>query len=132
MSWFIFGLVFSPTGHQTGGNQQPHTLLNLYWWSHQNLTRFRLWSMFFDKSFICSTNADDMRLVSFSKKGLDMMMNVCYEYSCRWRFNYNHKSELWLYLTKMLKIIRQIQESGNFVIKIVSEKDKYVHFGYNM
>ena len=45
----------------------------------------------FEKSFACPTVADDMCLVSFSKKGLDMMMDICYNYSCRWRYEYNHK-----------------------------------------
>ena len=33
--------------------------------------------------------ADDMILVSLSKYGLQKMMNICYEYSCKWRYLYN-------------------------------------------
>ena len=33
--------------------------------------------------------ADDMILVSLSKNGLQKMMNICYEYSCKWRYLYN-------------------------------------------
>ena len=31
--------------------------------------------------------ADDMVLLSLSKNGLDMLMRICYQYSCKWRFD---------------------------------------------
>ena len=31
---------------------------------------------------------DDMMLLSLSKNGLDMLMRICYQYSCKWRFDY--------------------------------------------
>lgn len=34
------------------------------------------------------TVADDMLIASFSKVGLDKMINLCYEYACKWRFQY--------------------------------------------
>ena len=37
----------------------------------------------------CPTVADDMVLISFSKKGLQHLMDMCYRYSLRWRFEYN-------------------------------------------
>ena len=36
------------------------------------------------------TLADDMVLLSFLKFGLDNMLDICYRYSCKWRF-YNAK-----------------------------------------
>ncbi|MES9884072.1 MAG: reverse transcriptase family protein [Sedimenticola sp.] len=35
------------------------------------------------------TVADDMVLVSYSKSGLQHMMDICYRYSCKWRYKYN-------------------------------------------
>ncbi|KAH3801430.1 hypothetical protein DPMN_155080 [Dreissena polymorpha] len=35
------------------------------------------------------TVADDMILIAFSKHALDSMMKLCYDYSCKWRFEYN-------------------------------------------
>ncbi len=37
----------------------------------------------------CPTVADDMVLASLSKQGLDAMMQMCYEYSIKWRYVYN-------------------------------------------
>ena len=38
----------------------------------------------------CSpTVADDMVLISFSKNGLQNMLDICYRYSCKWRYEYN-------------------------------------------
>ena len=39
--------------------------------------------------FASPTVADDMCLVSYSKTAMDKMMNICFQYSCRWRFDYN-------------------------------------------
>ena len=33
--------------------------------------------------------ADDMVLLSFSRKGLHTLMDICYRYSCKWRYLYN-------------------------------------------
>jgi len=33
--------------------------------------------------------ADDIVLMSLYKNNLDALMNICYEYSCNWRFCYN-------------------------------------------
>lgn len=35
------------------------------------------------------TVADDMVLVSYSKNGLQTMIDMCYMYSCKWRYKYN-------------------------------------------
>ena len=32
--------------------------------------------------------ADGMVLLSLSKNGLDMLIRLCYQYSCKWRFEY--------------------------------------------
>lgn len=40
-------------------------------------------------NFSSPTVADDMVLISFSKQGLDMMMQICYQYSLKWWYEYN-------------------------------------------
>jgi len=37
----------------------------------------------------CPTVADDMILMAFSRKALKIMIYICYNYSCKWRFEYN-------------------------------------------
>ncbi|MES9883123.1 MAG: reverse transcriptase family protein [Sedimenticola sp.] len=44
---------------------------------------------FYDTNCSSPTVADDMVLVSYSKNGLQTMMNICNEYSCKWRYKYN-------------------------------------------
>ena len=83
----------------------------------------------FDKSFACPTVADDMCLVSFSKKGLDLMMNICYEYSCRWRFDYNHNKCAVVVFNENVKEYKTNKRIWKLGQDIVLEKDKYVHLG---
>ena len=42
------------------------------------------------------TVADDMVLMSFSKKGLDQMLHICWLYSCKWRYYYNAQQHFML------------------------------------
>ena len=40
------------------------------------------------KSLCAPTVADDMLLMSLSKVGLDVLMEICFRYSCKWRYQY--------------------------------------------
>ena len=42
--------------------------------------------------------ADDIALVSLSPLGLQVLLNVAYEYSCKWRFILAPKNQVLLYL----------------------------------
>ena len=44
---------------------------------------------FYEINFGSPTVADDMVLMSFSKKGLEQMLHICWLYSCKWRYYYN-------------------------------------------
>ncbi len=43
----------------------------------------------YDQSCCCPTVADEMTLIYLSKHGLNSMMNICFEYSQKWRYIYN-------------------------------------------
>lgn len=43
----------------------------------------------FNMNVCAPTVADDMILVSLSRKGLEKMMSICHNYSVKWRFEYN-------------------------------------------
>ena len=42
-----------------------------------------------DVNVTCPTQADDICLLSLTKHNLDMLIDICYKYSCNWRFRYN-------------------------------------------
>jgi hypothetical protein len=42
-----------------------------------------------DDSYCAPTVADDMLLLSLSRKSLQVMLKLCYRYSCLWRYQYN-------------------------------------------
>ena len=45
-------------------------------------------NMLFGLILYALTVADDMLLLSLSKAGLDKLLVICYQYSCKWRYDY--------------------------------------------
>ena len=60
--------------------KQPRTLSNLYKLPDQWIRTVRCWYLF-----------GWLVLLSFSRKGLQIwiLLDICYRYSCKWRFLYN-------------------------------------------
>ena len=46
----------------------------------------------------CPAFADDISLVSLFKRGMQVMLNIAYEYSVKWRFNFNHTKTVMILL----------------------------------
>ena len=77
----------------------------------------------------CLTVADDMVLISFSKKGLQHLMDMCYRYSLRWRFEYNpSKCSVFVFNESRVAFERSDRSwcLGKYVIP---ESTKYTHLG---
>ncbi len=82
-----------------------------------------------DINLSCPTVADDMVLMSLSKSGLQRMLNICYEYSCEWRYDYNAAKSAVIVFNETeceYKTSRRIWKLGD---DIVPEKDEYTHLG---
>ena len=43
------------------------------------------------KSTCCPAFADDVTMITLSKEGLQILFNIAFEYSCKWRFKYSPK-----------------------------------------
>lgn len=43
----------------------------------------------FGSNFSCPSQADDIVLMSLSKDGLVELLNICFEFSEKWKFKYN-------------------------------------------
>jgi len=91
------------------GHSSTHRLLYLYYKEpdkgedvrsvlpslHQQIDKhikLWLWNMFIytcNCNTSCPTVADDMILMAYSSNALQRMIDMCYKYSCKWRFEYN-------------------------------------------
>ncbi len=78
------------------------------------------------------TQADDITLLSVTKNGLDALMNICYGYSRRWRFNYSAKKSAVLVFNET-DLARERSKRSWFLGTIaVSEVTVYTHLGVNI
>ncbi|KAH3794438.1 hypothetical protein DPMN_147971 [Dreissena polymorpha] len=78
-----------PQGTRQGGKSSPLLYLVCIDGIITELMNSKNNVCLFDLNLCAPTVADDMVLASFSKRGLDNMLNICYEYSKKWRFLYN-------------------------------------------
>ena len=73
------------------------------------------------------TVADDMVMISFSSNGLNAMLQICYEYSKRWRYDYNSSKCSVIVFNEYgnHKFNRQFKLRQNIII----ETESYTHLG---
>ena len=71
--------------------------------------------------------ADDMVLISLTSFGLQKMLEICYEYSCKWRFLYNPSK------CAVIEFNEVERASGDRIwhlgTNVISEVDNYTHLG---
>ena len=81
----------------------------------------------YKKSLCAPTVADDMLLLSLTVNGLQELMNTCFAYSCRWRFEYNPlKCSIIVYNEGK----KSCKDRKWFLGKqLIPEADSYVHLG---
>ena len=84
---------------------------------------------FLNNSCASPAVADDMVLISLSKFGLDQMIKMCYESSCKWHYEYQpHKCSVVVYNESKTEFNRanRIWRMGNSCIQ---EDTQYKHLG---
>ncbi len=81
------------------------------------------------KSVSCPTVADDMVLAPLSKYGLDQMMGEWYNYSCRWRYEYNPSKCAVIVFNESKRRYTQSIRKWKIGPHEVKETDKYTHLG---
>ncbi|XP_052799264.1 uncharacterized protein LOC128230877 [Mya arenaria] len=75
------------------------------------------------------TFADDMVLVSFSKTGMDNMLQICSNYSKRWRFLYNSSKCAVVVFNKSGVLVQSVKPSFSLGHDLVPTQKKYTHLG---
>lgn len=83
----------------------------------------------YDVSCCCPTVADDMVLVSLSRNGLNAMLDICHQYSQKWRYKYNaSKCNVIVFNEKPLDYTQhnRIWKLGD---EIIHECEDYTHLG---
>lgn len=83
----------------------------------------------YDINCCCPTVADDMLLASYSKTGLDKMMNICYGYSVKWRYLYNALKCLVIVFNESKNAFQQSSRIWMLGNEHVDEGTEYVHLG---
>ena len=76
--------------------------------------------------------ADDMALLSFSRVGLQAMMNICYKYSLKWRFMYNPAKCSVVVFNESKHAYKRQSRSWTLGTDTVIETDHYIHLGVNV
>ena len=75
------------------------------------------------------TVADDMVLISFSKIGLQNMMDICYRYSCKWRYEYNpNKCGIIVFSESKADYIK-CNRKWSLGSNVIKEVESYTHLG---
>ncbi|XP_053398165.1 uncharacterized protein LOC128556626 [Mercenaria mercenaria] len=78
---------------------------------------------------LCSpTVADDMLLVSFSKYGMDSMLDICYNYARKWRYRYNANKCGIMVFNNNTNCVDSVQ-SFTLGRETIQEVECYTHLG---
>jgi len=75
----------------------------------------------------CPTVADDMILMVYSSCALQRMIDICYQYSCKWRFEYNASKCAVIVFTKQRS--NQPKQSWSLGSAVITETSTYTHLG---
>ena len=77
----------------------------------------------------CPTQADDITLMSLCKRGLDSLMDICYTYSCKWRFKYNASKSVVIVFNESKSSFSKRTRSWNLGNEVVYESADTKHVG---
>ncbi|MCG8035004.1 MAG: reverse transcriptase family protein, partial [Candidatus Thiodiazotropha taylori] len=81
------------------------------------------------RNICCPTVADDMLLMSFSKTGLEQLINICFAYSCKWRYAYGaQKSAVVVFNESKVQYTKSKREWFLGPLKVV-EAESYRYLG---
>ena len=76
--------------------------------------------------------ADDMALLSFSKSGLQAMIDICYRYSIKWRFTYNPDKCSVVVFNETKYAFNTQSRTWILGQNLISEKTSYNHLGITL
>ena len=83
----------------------------------------------YDINCCCPSVADDMLLGSYSKVGLDKIMNICFGYSVKWRYLYNALKCLVIVFNESKNAYQHANRTWMLGSDQVNEDTEYVHLG---
>ncbi|MES9880604.1 MAG: reverse transcriptase family protein [Sedimenticola sp.] len=83
----------------------------------------------YDQNCSCPTVADDMTLISFSKRGLDAMMGICFNYSRKWHYKYNASKSAVIVFNETKYDFCTRDRTWKLGTEIVHERTEYTHLG---
>ena len=79
----------------------------------------------------CTVSADDMTLLSLTKSGLDKMIKICYDYSCKWGYEYNASKSAIIVCHEKKIIQSNIKRALCVGDDVIPEIEAYTHLGVN-
>ena len=80
----------------------------------------------------CPTSADDMVLISYSKKGLDEMMSICYQFGLKFRYRYNASKSAVLVINEKSNEFKSTTRKWSLDDSMVADKETYKHLGITL
>jgi len=86
----------------------------------------------FNCNFASPTVADDMCLVTLSKHAMDQLLDMCYRYSCRWRYDYNPKKCAVVVYNEDKVSAHRSTRVWHLGPEIIEEKESYTHLGLHL
>ena len=81
-------------------------------------------------SSLCAPSfADDMTLLSLSSKALQSMIDICYQYSCLWRYQYNASKCAVVTFNESKRSYSRSSRAWSVGFQEIPEKEEFVHLG---
>jgi hypothetical protein len=118
-------------GTRQGGVSSPKLYLLFIDGLIDELEKSGLGLCIYNTSFASPTVADDMCLVALSKEALDRMLDICFEYSRKWRYSYN-ASKCAVVVFNEKDGSQKENRSWSIGPDQIPEKDSYTHLGIHL
>ena len=92
----FINILFNKTRNETGRKKFPIIVLGVYQRTDKETWGFEQRTVFLWDQRWVPNGSRRYGLMSFSKKGLDQMLHICWLYSCKWRYYYNAQQHFML------------------------------------
>ena len=76
-------------------------------------------------------SADDMALLALTNSGLQRMMNYCFSYACKWRYQFNASKSAVIVCNETKSHFKNVHRNWYLGSDPVSECENYTHLGIN-
>ncbi len=98
--------------------------------SAHSAQRFGIWLVTLLGIPCCApTQADDITLLSVTRNGLQALMDICYTYSCKWRFKFSVKKSTVVVFNENMKSYELSERTWFLGAQNVKEDSSYTHLG---